>query len=384
MHGLRGAVAEAGEVVAFEDVEGAEQDNAAGGGGRGAEDGVVVEKADDRRALDDGVAGQVFEGEQGAALFEVVDQLTRHLAVVEIIRIGGNPFQGAGQLGLLEGFALLVEAAVALEDAFGVGEAGKVGVGEFVGLFGGELKAIGSELDGRGEDAAQAELAVLALGVDQPGDRAGGGYGAVADDTGPCRRRRIFSGGPGSCLVVWGELALGVLVHGFGGLEGGFFAEVDEGGFAVVGAEEQKSAAAQVAGGGVDDGQGKAGGHGGVDGVSALAQHFEAGVGGQVLDADHHAVRGAHGFLVAIGKHVAGVLLGGGMERDEQRGEEAASEDGESEPSNHTVGDRITRNGAGARRAASGRSCRGIGDWGYHLACSCLATGIFSRRPRFF
>jgi hypothetical protein len=57
-----------------------------------------------------------------------------------------------------------------------------------------------------------------------------------------------------------------------------------------VGAQEQKAAAAQVAGRGMDHGQSKAGGHGGVHGVAARAQDFEAGVGGEVMDADHHAV----------------------------------------------------------------------------------------------
>ena len=143
VHGRGSAVAELGQVVAFEDVERAEQHDSARRRRRGADDGVVVEAADDGRALDDGVVGQVFESEQRAALVEIIDQLMGHFAVVEVVGIGGDALQGAGQLGLAEGFAFFIELPVALEDALGVGESGQIGVGEFLGLFGGELEALG-------------------------------------------------------------------------------------------------------------------------------------------------------------------------------------------------------------------------------------------------
>ena len=209
VHGLRGAVAELGQVVAFQNVERAEQDDSAGGGRRGADDGVVVEGAGDGRALDDIVLGEVVEGEQGAALAELVDQFVGQLAVVEVLGVVGDALEGAGELGLAEGFALLIEMAVALEDALRVGKPGEVGVAEFAGLLGGEDEALGGELDGRGHDAGEAELAVLALGVDHAGDGAGGGDGAVADDTG--------LGGGGD------DVAFGVLIHGFGGVPAGLF-----------------------------------------------------------------------------------------------------------------------------------------------------------------
>ncbi len=66
-----------------------------------------------------------------------------HLAVVKILGIGGDAAEGAGQLRLTEGLTLFVELPIALEDALGVGEASQVGVAEFMGLFGGELKALG-------------------------------------------------------------------------------------------------------------------------------------------------------------------------------------------------------------------------------------------------
>ena len=129
-----------------------------------------MEAADDGRALDDGVLGQVFKGKQRTALAEIGDQLMGYFAMVEVLGIGGDAAEGAGQFGLTEGLALLVEFPVALEDAFGVGEEGEVGIAEFMSLFGGELKALGGQPDGRGDDAPQAKLAVLALGVDQAGN----------------------------------------------------------------------------------------------------------------------------------------------------------------------------------------------------------------------
>ena len=102
-----------------------------------------MKAADDGSALDDGVAGQVFEGEQRASFAEIGDQFMGHLAAVKIIRMGGDAAKGAGQLGLTEGFTFLVELPISLEDALGVGEESQVRVAEFTGLFGGELKALG-------------------------------------------------------------------------------------------------------------------------------------------------------------------------------------------------------------------------------------------------
>ena len=72
---------------------------------------------------------------------------------------------------------------------------------------------------------------------------------------------------------------------------------------------KQEAAAAQVAGCRMHDGESKAGGYGGVDCVAAFAQDLHAGVRGQVMDADDHAVARAHGLLAAIGEHVRRALL---------------------------------------------------------------------------
>ena len=63
----------------------------------------------------------------------------------------------------------------------------------------------------------------------------------------------------------------------------------------------------------------KAGGHGGVDRVAALAQNFKAGVGGKMVHADDHAVPRAHRLLVAIGNHVLRALLDAVVGGDKKR-----------------------------------------------------------------
>ena len=63
---------------------------------------------------------------------------------------------------------------------------------------------------------------------------------------------------------------------------GAFSRIVDEGGSAIVHAQQQESAAAQIAGDGMHHGEREAGGHGRIDGVAAFLEDFEACVGGEV------------------------------------------------------------------------------------------------------
>ena len=58
-------------------------------------------------------------------------------------------------------------------------------------------------------------------------------------------------------------------------------------------ADEHEAASAEVSGEGIGDGEGEADGYGCIDGVAALLEDGEAGVGGVVLDGDDHGVFGA-------------------------------------------------------------------------------------------
>jgi hypothetical protein len=66
----------------------------------------------------------------------------------------------------------------------------------------------------------------------------------------------------------------------------------------------------------MDDGERKAGGDGGVDGITPLAQDIKACVGGEVMDADNHSVAGADGLFVLIWNHVLRGLLSWDLDWD--------------------------------------------------------------------
>lgn len=196
---------------------------------------------------------------------------------------------------------MLVEVAVALEDFGRDGEAGEVAALEGVGLFGGEGVAFAGELDGRGHVLREGEFAEVLLRVGEPGDGAGDSAGLVADE-----------GHAGD------DVALRVEVHVAAGGGGSLLAVVEEVGPAVLVADEHEAAAADVARCRVDDGEGEADGHGCIDGIAALLEDGDAGVGGVVVDADDHGVPGAGGLLGSRGLGVER----GGDERgcDEQGG----------------------------------------------------------------
>ena len=110
---------------------------------------------------------------------------------------------------------------------------------------------------------------------------------------------------------VGDDIALGVEVHVGGGGERRFLAVVDEDVFAGVLVDEHESAAADVAGKRVDDGEREADGDGSIDGVAAFLQDLNAGVGGEVMDGDDHGVRLAHGLIVPeLESDLAGVVRG--------------------------------------------------------------------------
>ena len=123
----------------------------------------------------------------------------------------------------------------------------------------------------------------MLLRVGKAGDGAGDSAGLVAED----RHARD-------------DVAFGVEIHVAGSRGGGLLAVVKEVGFAVLVADEHEAASAEVAGEGVDDGEGEVHGDGGVDGVAALLEDLDASVSRVVLDGDDHGVRGAGWFDVGL------------------------------------------------------------------------------------
>jgi hypothetical protein len=55
-------------------------------------------------------------------------------------------------------------------------------------------------------------------------------------------------------------------------------------------AEKHEAASAEISGLGMDDGEGEAGGHGGIHGVASGLQHLDAGAGGELVDAGDDGV----------------------------------------------------------------------------------------------
>jgi hypothetical protein len=84
---------------------------------------------------------------------------------------------------------------------------------------------------------------------------------------------------------------VGVEIHVFVGSGGGFFAEVDEASFPVGIAEKKEAASAEISSSRIDDGEGEAGGDGGIDGIATRAQHFDAGARGKLVNAGDDGVR---------------------------------------------------------------------------------------------
>ena len=90
------------------------------------------------------------------------------------------------------------------------------------------------------------------------------------------------------------DIALVVEIHGLGRGKRRAFAEIEEGRLAVLQPDRHEAAAADIAGGGIDDRQRIADGDGRIDRVAALLQHLDADIGRQMLRGDDHAMLGLH------------------------------------------------------------------------------------------
>ncbi len=127
------------------------------------------------------------------------------------------------------------------------------------------------------------------------------------------------------------HIALRVLVHRLRRGQRRFFAEVDERGVAIVGAQQQKSPATEVAGNRMHNCQRESRGYGCVDGIAAFAQNLNARIRGEVMHADHHAVLRANRLLAAIREHVGRAFLRARVRRARFEGEGQARGKGDEE-----------------------------------------------------
>ena len=159
-----------GEIVAGEDVENLDEDDAAGGGRRSCDDVVAAVLSFDGLAIFDLVGGEVFGGDEAAAGFFDVGDLVGHRAFVELVGVFGDADEGGGELGLPEGIAFFIEVAVTLIDVSRCREERHVLALQHARFCIGEDEAFGGEFDGGSHVLGEGELAEMALRVDHASD----------------------------------------------------------------------------------------------------------------------------------------------------------------------------------------------------------------------
>lgn len=139
-----------------------------------------------------------------------------------------------------------------------------------VGEFAAKREAVRGEFAGGFDEVLPGQFAEAAVGLPHAGGRTRDADRAVADG---------------------GVLRLGE-IHVLRRRGGSGFAKVDGDGLAVSQADEHEAAAAQIARGGVGDGEGERGGDGGVHGVTAFAHDVSSNRRGEPRVGYDHAVLG--------------------------------------------------------------------------------------------
>ena len=240
------------EVEDFEDVEHFDEADAAGAWRRRGEDVVAEVAAVDGRSGDGLVAGQVFFGDQAAAGFHVGGDPFSNRAGVEGVRpLFGNDAQCSCEIGLNQAIAGVPLFTVgSCEDALQLDEVlgGRQHVVQGFRVVGVKNKALFGKHGRWHDEGFPGELTKFAVGHRQAADGS-----RHAGDTMPVGR-------------------VAFIEHCFVGGGGGGFAIVDDGRRTRGGVDEHETAAADVAGSWMRDGQGEGGGHGCVNRVAALLE----------------------------------------------------------------------------------------------------------------
>ncbi len=108
--------------------------------------------------------------------------------------------------------------------------------------------------------------------------------------------RARYTGRAPAKETVASRIPVGADVHIAACLTRSRFAEIEEVRRAVRLANQHEAAAAQIARDGMRDGERKAHGDSGIDGISALLQNCKTDIGGNGFLRDHHAVLCPHRF----------------------------------------------------------------------------------------
>src|SRR6185312_13867443 len=94
------------EVVAFQDVEQLDENDAARRGRRRADDGEAAVCPRDRLAIEHAVVGEILGGDQSPTLLDEIGELPRHGPGVEAVRFLLDALERARQLRLSEDVTL--------------------------------------------------------------------------------------------------------------------------------------------------------------------------------------------------------------------------------------------------------------------------------------
>ena len=276
--GFRGAAAGFRQIVTFQNVQRFDEHDSAGGRRRRADDFVAAVCAAQRLAFFYLVMREVFDGEQSPALLYRRGEFTGHGAVIKIVGIFGDAFKSVRQIRLAEDFVLFVEISVALKDFARFGIIGEVRIfAQILRLLPGQYEPAARQANRWSHHLRQRQLAVFFFSVDQSRHRARDADRFVA----------VFAG-------AGNHVAVGVEIHVGGGGGRSLLAKIDEMIFAVRGAQQHESSAAEISRLRIDHCEREAGGHRGVHRVAALAHNFHAGFGREFVNAGDDGVRRVH------------------------------------------------------------------------------------------
>ncbi len=215
------------------------------------------------------VLGEIVEGDETTEPRHIVDQHAGGFAGIELSSaVRGDALESGGEFRLTESISGLKHFAVVQKDPAADGEEleTRVFYFEFVGKPFADRKAIFGKANGWGHYVRELHRAIGFQSESEAGDGSWDSDGFVAND------RRF--------LV---ELAIFADIHVARGFARSSFAIVQESRFTIGKANQHEAAAADVSRRGLDDGQRKSHGNGGVHSVTATLEDLHAGLGAKLL-----------------------------------------------------------------------------------------------------
>ena len=273
---LGGVALGGAQIETLQDVQRLDQRDASGGWRRRTINVISAIASMHGDALDNLIIGKIGDGDQPAARGDRGGNPGGQWPAIKFLGIAGDALQSTRQLRLLQDLARLIKPAVALEDAVGLRIARQTWVVHHPGLVLGDRDSFAGQPDRRIHHLGQAQFAPAALGIGQTGNRPGHTGRAIA------KPARIA------------DIALIIQVHIARGGGGSLLAKIEEVHLAFGAAVEHESAAPQIAGRRMHDGERKAGGHRGIDRIAALSHDLGAYAGCLRMRAGHHRVTGAN------------------------------------------------------------------------------------------